>query len=49
MTECEKWLTDAFLNSMKLTKTTPGFPEFKISFEMTPTNPLPVIKADKAN
>lgn len=48
MTECEKWLTDAFLNCMKLSKTTAGFPEFKISLEMTQTNPLPVIKAEKA-
>ena len=48
MAECEKWLTDAFLNSMKLGKSTLGFPEFKIALEISQTNPLPVIKAEKA-
>jgi len=49
MSECEKWLTDSFLNCMKLTKTTSGFPEFKITLEMSQSNPLPVIKAEKTN
>jgi hypothetical protein len=43
----EKWLTTAFLNCMKLAKSTPGFEGLNISIDKNDSCPLPILNLKK--